>query len=64
MNLETYIERKWDPILAEKVPYLVNDQLPRMRTAQIWEIMKDIACGVAFIHHNREIHRDLKPRNG
>lgn len=30
---------------------------------QIWIIMLHIARGVAFIHTQEEIHRDIKPRN-
>lgn len=33
-------------------------------TVQIWDIMRQIAEGVAFIHSHGEVHRDLKPRNG
>ena len=31
---------------------------------EIWDIMRQIADGVAFIHSHQEVHRDLKPRNG
>jgi serine/threonine protein kinase len=30
----------------------------------IWNIMKDIAGGVSFLHANGLVHRDLKPSNG
>jgi serine/threonine protein kinase len=33
-------------------------------TGQLWDIMRQIANGVAFIHSHMEVHRDLKPRNG
>jgi hypothetical protein len=28
-----------------------------------WDILKQIAGGISFIHRQEEIHRDLKPRN-
>jgi len=31
---------------------------------QIWDIMRQIAEGVAFIHSYGHVHRDLKPQNG
>jgi serine/threonine protein kinase len=35
-----------------------------MTKLQICVIMRQIANGVAFIHENRLVHRDIKPRNG
>lgn len=32
--------------------------------SRIWDIMMQIACGLKFVHEMKEIHRDLKPRNG
>ena len=36
----------------------------RMRPGEIWDIMTEIAAGVAFLHKRRMVHRDLKPANG
>lgn len=63
MNLDTFIERKWSPETAKELPQLTAKVSPRMRTAQIWDIMEDITSGLAFVHSKKEIHRDLKPRN-
>lgn len=30
---------------------------------EVWTVMVQIANGVAFIHEQGEVHRDLKPRN-
>ena len=30
----------------------------------VQEVMIDITSGVSFIHSHKQIHRDLKPRNG
>jgi serine/threonine protein kinase len=35
-----------------------------LNTNSIWGIMRDISEGLAFIHENKEVHRDLKPTNG
>lgn len=42
----------------------VHALTPEFRAMEIWNIMKQIANGLVFIHENNEIHRDLKPTNG
>jgi serine/threonine protein kinase len=47
------------------MPYFTfNDLPPKLKVAQLWGIMEDIASGVAFIHQKGEVHRDIKPANG
>ena len=36
----------------------------RLPMHKVWSIMQDVASGVAYIHQQGEVHRDLKPRNG
>ena len=57
MNLEEYNRRVWavNPIQREGQGFW---------DAHIWSIMRQISDGLAFIHSNHEVHRDLKPRNG
>jgi serine/threonine protein kinase len=33
------------------------------RLENVWTITDQIACGLAFIHSFKLVHRDLKPRN-
>ena len=35
-----------------------------LNSEEIWSILHQITNGVEFIHSHREVHRDLKPRNG
>jgi serine/threonine protein kinase len=41
---------------------LISDE-KLLKWHDLVQIMKDIVKGLNFIHSNREIHRDLKPRN-
>jgi serine/threonine protein kinase len=43
---------------------LVHHSALNMRIDEIWSIIAQIADGLAFIHKQHEIHRDLKPQNG
>lgn len=66
LNLETYISRDWTPELHASVPFFTTiDICPTsQRIQQVGEIIRDIVKGVAFIHSQQLVHRDLKPRNG
>jgi serine/threonine protein kinase len=63
LSLDQYLRRDWTNELSEKAPYLAGvDKSPEsLKTAQTQMIMQDIVNGVAFIHSQKEIHRDLKP---
>ena len=36
---------------------------PWIPMQEVWDIMKDVANGLAYIHSQNQVHRDLKPRN-
>lgn len=63
-NLETYISDNWTP---ESSSVEIVPLMPAIRERSwrvVGEVVKDIAKGLAFIHSHKEIHCDLKPRNG
>ena len=35
----------------------------RDQPSYVWQIMKQISCGIAFMHQHKQVHRDLKPAN-
>jgi len=63
LNLECWIQRRWSSALEQKLPYLTANVPSRTRMTLIWDVMEDLTKGVAFIHSQRQVHRDLKPRN-
>jgi serine/threonine protein kinase len=66
-NLEHYITVLWQPNNLEKMYSGWKTQSTvdwGSRLMEIWIIMSQIAHGVAFMHRQKEVHRDLKPRNG
>jgi serine/threonine protein kinase len=60
-NLETYIYCTETPEFMEKL-YCEDTKKPQ--NGVLWKILHDMAQGLEFIHQLKEIHRDLKPRNG
>jgi serine/threonine protein kinase len=62
MNLEDYLYR--GSLGKPRVPLLVRDASSSTKSAQIWDTITQITRGVAFIHEQGEVHRDLKPQNG
>jgi serine/threonine protein kinase len=64
LNLENFIQRQWTIEIYTHLPYLTVDLPPRLRAAQIWNIMEDIIRGLEYVHGLHEVHRDMKPRNG
>jgi serine/threonine protein kinase len=64
MNLEAHIKQEWPITMRGKRSYFNKSVTPENRRDEIARIMKDISAGIAFIHLQGEIHRDLKPHNG
>jgi len=64
-NLETYAQTLWPQTTWEAMLKPDDKSIVdlNMRIKQIWKVMKEIACGVLFIHLQGEVHRDLKPGN-
>lgn len=61
MNLENYIYSNLS--IPESLSPFVKTAPSSVKASQIWNIMRQIVSGVAFIHSHAEVHRDLKPRN-
>jgi serine/threonine protein kinase len=54
MNLEDYISDKYKDKITFEGTY----------TSRIFTILSQITSGVHFIHKHKQVHRDLKPKNG
>ena len=46
------------------LPPFLKDLPSSLLAVHIWNIMKQIANGLKFIHEHSEVHRDIKPSNG
>jgi len=64
ITLEQYIYRSEPLGPNENIPFFVKDAPPPMKAQQIWNVMKQITNGVAYLHSIGMAHRDLKPANG
>jgi len=63
INLQDYIYRDDSKTLPDAIPYFIKDASSQVKALQIWNIIQQIASGVAFIHSHHETHRDIKPQN-
>jgi serine/threonine protein kinase len=64
LNLSEYIYRQNPVAASESMPYFIKNAPPPLKSQQIWNIMRQIASGLTYIHDVRLGHRDLKPANG
>ena len=64
-NLEDYIDRKSGvTYILSKNPRFFGATFMERGIWNTWDIMEQITLGIKFIHQCKEVHRDLKPRNG
>jgi len=61
MNLEGYMHEHASKLGLKYLDPIVDDELSSL---SLWGIIRQITSGLDFIHNHRELHRDLKPRNG
>jgi serine/threonine protein kinase len=64
ISLAEYISTPPPAYPSQRIPYFVKGAPPPFRAQQIWNVMKQLACGVKYLHHLNLVHRDLKPANG
>jgi serine/threonine protein kinase len=48
---------------TEQIQFLSEVKRSQAKDDSIWHIVEDISCGVAFVHSQDCVHRDLKPDN-
>jgi len=58
-----YIDMEYCESTLEQLLDDHRTEFKQVPLSHLYAIMRDIAAGVAFIHDQREVHRDLKPRN-
>lgn len=67
LDLEAYIYGGLAPGKVSQVlsfQHFAKTDTSHSSESTIWDIMRQIANGVQFMHNKQMIHRDLKPRNG
>ncbi|XP_077459687.1 cyclin-dependent kinase 4 [Stigmatopora argus] len=60
---ETKVTLVFEHVEQDLKIYLEKAPAPGLGLQRIKDLMKQLMCGLAFLHSNRVIHRDLKPEN-
>jgi serine/threonine protein kinase len=66
LNLNGFIystSTSHDPSATILPQYIKNGE-PPLKASQVWNVMRQIARGIKYIHSLDIVHRDLKPANG
>ena len=63
LSLKEYIHTEAKADNSQSVPFFVRDAGVDVTVSQIWNIMKQIADGIEYIHTQGHAHRDIKPAN-
>lgn len=60
---ETKVTLVFEHVDQDLKTYLERAPAPGLSPAHIKDLMRQLVCGLAFLHSNRVMHRDLKPEN-
>ncbi|KAL3978104.1 N1-acetylpolyamine oxidase [Sarotherodon galilaeus] len=62
-NQETKVTLVFEHVDQDLKTYLEKAPAPGLSPDRIKDLMKQLLCGLTFLHSNRVMHRDLKPEN-
>ncbi|XP_031681173.1 cyclin-dependent kinase 4 isoform X2 [Oncorhynchus kisutch] len=60
---ETKVTLVFEHVDQDLKTYLEKAPAPGLPPSRIQDLMRQLLCGLAFLHSNRVVHRDLKPEN-
>ncbi|KAG7218488.1 hypothetical protein INR49_009365 [Caranx melampygus] len=60
---ETKVTLVFEHVDQDLKTYLERAPAPGLSPDRIKDLMRQLLCGLAFLHSNRVMHRDLKPEN-
>jgi serine/threonine protein kinase len=64
LNLDDFIKGNVKSVVNTSNYFNPLVEEKSLRCLSFWGIMKDISCGLSYMHSLHELHRDMKPRNG